>query len=135
MEIKELKDGLIYMCYTSTENEKCAILFPFFNRVIYDYRLDFHEIKPICEANLETLRDECEELYYENDHELDSYDSIDAFLEEFAKDQMEQWEEEFGEDDEDVLSINGEYKFSLLVGEEMSETVCEKVVKAERAEN
>ena len=135
MDIKDLKDGIIYMCYTSTENEESAILFPFFNRVIYDYRLDFHEIKPICEANLETLRDECEDLYYENDHELDSYDSIDAFLEEFAKDQMEQWEEEYGEDDEDMLSINGEYKFSLLVGEEMSETVCEKVVKSERAEN
>ena len=119
------------MCYTSTENEQCAILFPFFDRVIYDYRLDFHEIKPICEANLETLRDECEDLYYENDHDLDSYDSIDAFLEEFAKDQMEQWEEEYGEDDEDVLSINGEYKFSLLVGEEMSDIVCEKVVKKE----
>ena len=48
---------------------------------------------------------------------------------------MEQWEEEYGEEDEDMLSINGEYKFSLLVGEEMSETVCEKVVKADRAEN
>lgn len=121
------------MCYTSTENEKCAILFPFFDRVIYDYRIDYHEVGPLpSEGNVEALREECEDLYYENDHDLDSYDSIDAFLEEFAKDQMEQWEEEYGEDDEDMLSINGEYKFILFVGEDI---VCEKVVKAERAEN
>ena len=133
MNIKDLKDGLIYMCYTSTENEKCAILFPFFDRVIYDYRIDYHEAAPLpSEGNIEALREECEDLYYENDHDLDSYDSIDAFLEEFAKDQMEQWEEEYGEDDEDMLSINGEYKFILFVGEDI---VCEKVIKAERAEN
>ena len=45
---------------------------------------------------------------------------------------MEQWEDEY--EDDEVLSINGEYKYSLLVGEEMSENVYEKFVKAERSE-
>lgn len=41
MDIEKLKDGLIFMHYTNIDDEKCAILFPIFDRVIYDCKVDY----------------------------------------------------------------------------------------------
>ena len=130
MDIEKLKDGLIFMHYTNIDDEKCAILFPIFDRVIYDCKVDYEEIRPLEKDEMKNLREECEELWYENEHDLDSYDSIDAFLEEFGRDEVGKVE---SADDAIVTfncgkkSKNDKYTFSLLVGKKV---VCKKVIKS-----
>ena len=130
MDIKKLKDGLIFMHYTNIDGEKCAILFPIFDRVIYDYKVDYEEIRPLTKDETEDLREDCEELWFENEHDLDSYDSIDAFLEDFGRDEVGKVESAV-----DAIvtfncgkkSQNDKFTFSLLVGKKV---VCKKVIKS-----
>ena len=73
---------------------------------------------------MDSYIEECSNGNYDEQYDLDSYDSLDELLEEFGKDKMEGVEEE-GSEYPEYLSENGEYVISVFVGKEK---VCEKVI-------
>ena len=126
MDIKDIKDAAVYFSFTSRDGEEYAYLYLIINRKFYWIEENYNVAEPLSQdlwdSYMESYQSgeyECEEM---EEYNLDSYDSLDAFLEEFGKNKKETIVEE---GDPGYLSENGEYVTSVFVGQEK---VCETVI-------
>lgn len=115
------KDAVVYVSYTSEEGDNCAYLFIVVNRKFYWVDENYNVAEPIDEKLMNSYIQGCERGDYEEwDETLDSYDSIEEFLEAVGE-----AKKEVVEDEGECMSENGEYTVTMFVGDKK---VCEKVV-------
>ena len=125
MDIKDLKDGIIYVSFTSRDDTKNAYLYILHDRNLYWVDEQYEIVAP---KSQEFYDDYVNDLgnYDKWDDSLDSYNSIDEFLEDVGNSKKECVEGDCECDgDWSYLSENGEYVVTLFVGDEK---VLEKIV-------
>ena len=125
MDIKDIKNALVYFSFTSKDGEKYAYVYLIFNRKFYWIDENYNVAQPLSQDTWNSYVEGCQQGDYdEMEYDLDSYDSLDEFLEEFGNGKKEGVIEE-GYEYPEYLSENGEYVISVFVG---AEKVCEKVI-------
>ena len=122
MDIKDLQNAVVYFSFTSKDGGEYAYLYMIVNHKFYWIDENYAPAQPLSQDVIDSFQNIEDE--YDEQYDLDSYDSIDDFLEEFGNDKKELVEEEAFEYPE-YLSENGEYVITVFVGEDK---VCEKVI-------
>ena len=124
MDIKDLKDGIIYVSFTSRDDTKNAYLYILHDRNLYWVDENNNEASPISQASFDDYANEIDN--YEEWDSLDSFGTLDDFLEAVGNAKKEVVEGDCECDgDWSYLSENGEYVVTLFVGEEK---IMEKIV-------
>ena len=124
MDIKDLQNAVVYFSFTSKDGGEYAYLYMIVNHKFYWIDENYNVAEPLSQDNIDSYIQNIENDEYDEQYDLDSYDSIDVFLEEFGNEKKELVEEEAFEYP-DYPSENGEYVITVFVGEDK---VCEKVI-------
>ena len=101
-----------------------AYLYMIVNHKFYWIDENYNVAEPQSQDFIDSYIQNIENGEYDEQYDLDSYDSIDDFLEEFGNEKKELVEEE-GNEYPEYLPENGEYVISIFVGDEK---VYEKVI-------
>ena len=124
MDIKDLQNAVVYFSFTSMDGSDYAYLYMIVNHKFYWIDENYNVAEPQSQDFIDSYIQNIENGEYDEQYDLDSYDSINDFLEEFGNEKKELVEEE-ANDCPDYPSVNGEYVITVFVGEEK---VCEKVI-------
>ena len=124
MDIKDLQNAVVYFSFTSKDGGEYAYLYMIVNHKFYWFDENYNVAEPLSQDDIDSYIQNIENDEYDEQYDLDSYDSIDDFLEEFGNEKKELVEEEAFECP-DYPSENGEYVITVFVGEDK---VCEKVI-------
>ena len=124
MDIKVIKNAAVYFSFTSQDGTEYAYLYMIVNRKFYWIDENYNVAEPLSQETWDSYIEECSNGDYDEQYDLDSYDSLDELLEEFGNEKKEGVEEE-GNEYPEYLSENGEYVISVFLG---AEKVCEKVI-------
>ena len=124
MKIKDFQNAVVYFSFTSMEGSNYAYLYMIVNHKFYWIDENYEVAEPLSQDTIDSFIKSIENDEYDEQYDLDSYDSIDDFLEEFGNEKKELVEEEAFECP-DYPSENGEYVITVFVGEDK---VCEKVI-------
>ena len=124
MDIKDLQNGVVYFSFTSGDGSEYAYLYLIVNHKFYWIDENYEVAEPKSQEEIDSFIKSINKGEYEEQYDLDTYDSIDDFLEEFGNEKKELVEEEAYECPE-YSSENGEYVVTLFVGEDKG---CEKVI-------
>jgi len=126
MNIKDLENAVVYFSFTSREGGEYAYLFLIVNHKFYWIDENYNNAVPQTQDFIDSYTENIENGDYEEQYDLDSYDSLDAFLEEFGNDRKDVVEGDCECDGcWDYASANGEYVISVFVG---NEKVYEKII-------
>ena len=124
MDIKDLQNALVYFSFTSRDGGDYAYIYMIYNHKFYWIDENYNVVEPQSQDFIDSCIQSIENGEYDEQYDLDSYNSIDDFLEEFVNEKKELVEEE-GNESPEYLSENGEYVITVFVGEEK---VYEKVI-------
>ena len=124
MDIKDLQNAVVYFSFTSKDGGEYAYLYMIVNHKFYWIDENYNVAEPLSQDDIDSYIQNIENDEYDEQYDLDSYDSIDDFLEEFGNEKKELVEEE-ANDCPDYVSENGEYVITIFVGDE---EVYEKVI-------
>lgn len=124
MDIKDLQNAVVYFSFTSMDGGDYAYLYMIVNHKFYWIDENYSVAEPQSQDFIDSYIQNIENGEYDEQYDLDSYDSIDDFLEEFGNEKKEMVEEE-ANDCPDYASENGEYVITIFVGDEK---VYEKVI-------
>ena len=124
MDIKDLQNAVVYFSFTSKDGGEYAYLYMIVNHKFYWIDENYNVAEPLSQDDIDSYIQNIENDEYDEQYDLDSYDSIDDFLEEFGNEKKELVEEE-ANDCPDYASENGEYVITIFVG---ADQVCEKVI-------
>ena len=124
MDIKDIKNAVVYFSFTSKDGADYAYLYMIVNRKFYWIDETYNVAEPLSQDLWDSYVEDCSNGDYDEQYDLDSYDSLDELLQEFGNEKKEGVEEE-GCECPELLSKNGEYVITVFVGEEK---VCEKVI-------
>lgn len=124
MDFNDLKNGVVYVSFTSREGSDYAYLYVLLNRTLYWVDENNDEASPISQASFDDYANEIDN--YEEWDSLDSFGTLDDFLEAVGNAKKEVVEGDCECDgDWGYLSENGEYVVTLFVDEEK---IMEKIV-------
>ena len=124
MDIQDLKDGIVYVSFTSREGSDYAYLYVLLNRTLYWVDENNNEASPMSQASFDDYANEIDN--YEEWDSLDSFGTLDDFLEAVGNAKKESVEGDCEcEGDWSYASENDEYLVTLFVGDEK---VMEKIV-------
>ena len=124
MDIKDLQNAVVYFSFTSMDGGDYAYLYMIVNHKFYWIDENYNVAEPQSQDFIDSYIQNIENGEYDEQYDLDSYDSINDFLEEFGNEKKELVEEE-ANDCPDYVSENGEYVITIFVGDE---EVYEKVI-------
>ena len=124
MDIKGLQNAVVYFSFTSMDGGDYAYLYIIVNHKFYWIDENYNVAEPQSQDFIDSYIQNIENGEYDEQYDLDSYDSINDFLEEFGNEKKELVEEE-ANDCPDYVSENGEYVITIFVGDE---EVYEKVI-------
>ena len=124
MDIKGLQNAVVYFSFTSMDGGDYAYLYMIVNHKFYWIDENYNVAEPQSQDFIDSYIQNIENGEYDEQYDLDSYDSINDFLEEFGNEKKELVEEE-ANDCPDYVSENGEYVITIFVGDE---EVYEKVI-------
>lgn len=124
MDIKDLQNAVVYFSFTSMDGSDYAYLYMIVNHKFYWIDENDEVAEPLSQDSIDLHIQSIENGGYDEQYDLDSYDSIDDFLEEFGNEKTELVNEEAFEYPV-YPSENGEYVITVFVGEDK---VCEKVI-------
>jgi hypothetical protein len=117
MDIKDLQNAVVYFSFTSKDGGEYAYLYMIVNHKFYWIDENYNVAEPLSQDDIDSYIQNIENDEYDEQYDLDSYDSIDDFLEEFGHDKEELVNEEAFEYP-DYPSIIVEYVITDFVGED-----------------
>lgn len=119
MDLKDIKDAVIYFSFTSKEDCNYAYLYLIVNGVFYFIDENYNEAEPVSESTLAGYIREIENDSYETVYDLEDYETLEDLLKAIGQDKKESIEIECEEDGcWDYLSKTGEYTVSAFIGQD-----------------
>ena len=89
MDIKDLQNAVVYFSFTSKDGGEYAYLYMIVNHKFYWIDENYNVAEPLSQDTIDSFIQSIENGEYDEQYDLDSYDSIDVFWEEFGNEKKE----------------------------------------------